>query len=169
MLVRHVADRTVFSYTAAMMLAAPRRSPLRALLLAALALAACGGAAKPAVGGSQMVLLPPRPADCELELVTVTAAEMMPGARFGAGGKYQMIGVVSLGLEQGTDVMSPAVKALVRTKACGYGGVVVSLMATGDTSHLQIGGNTIRTVAQTDVVFTVWGPVGTAADAPRRF
>jgi hypothetical protein len=66
----------------------------------------CGGPAKPAVGGSQSVILPPRPANCELEIITVRPEDMAPGARFGAGGQYQMIGVVALGLKQGTDVLS---------------------------------------------------------------
>jgi hypothetical protein len=92
-----------------------------ACFIVAIGTSACGGPAKPAVGGSQMVLLPPKPANCELELVTVGAADMMPGARFGAGGQLQMIGVVSLGLARGTDVMSPEVKNIVRAKACGYG------------------------------------------------
>ena len=115
-----------------------------------------------------MVLLPPKPATCELELVAVGPGDMMPGARFGAGGEYQMIGIVALGLEQGTDVMSPEVKNIVRAKACSYGGEVVSLLATGDSAHYQISGRSIRTVAQTDVVFTVWGPHAAAA-TPQRF
>ncbi|MBA3461038.1 MAG: hypothetical protein H0T46_13825 [Deltaproteobacteria bacterium] len=128
----------------------------------------CGGPSKPAVGGSQMVILPPRPANCELDIVTVRPEDMAPGARFGAGGQYQMIGVVALGLKQGTDVLSPEVRSLVRPKACGYGGEVVSLAAAGDSSHYVITGNTIRTVAQTDVLFTVWGP-RSAGTEPQRF
>ncbi|MBS1121729.1 MAG: hypothetical protein H6Q90_3957 [Deltaproteobacteria bacterium] len=139
------------------------------VFVAVTGLSGCGGHVKPAVGGSQTVLLPARPADCELELVTVQPEDMAPGARFGAGGQYQMIGVVSLGLQKGTDVMSSEVRKLVRPKACGYGGEVVSLLATGDSGHYQISGHSIRTVAQTDVVFTVWGPRATTTSAPQRF
>jgi hypothetical protein len=78
-----------------------------------------------------------------------------------------MIGIVSLGVARGTDVMSPEVRRLVRPKACGYGGTVVSLLATGDSSHYVISGNMVRTVSQTDVVFTVWGP--RTQSAPQRF
>ena len=101
----------------------------------------CGNS-RPAVGGAQAVYLPPRPPDCELELVT-------------------------LGLKQGTDVMSPEVRKLVRPRACGYGGTVVSLLATGDSGHYVISGNMVRTVTQTDVVFTVWGP--RTQSMPQRF
>ncbi len=141
-------------------------NPRISSVLLVVSLAGCG-APKPAVGGLQTVLLPARPANCPLELVVVGAGDMAPGARFGAGGQYQMIGVVSLGLAQGTDVMSPPIKNLVRTKACSYGGEVVSLLATGDSGHYVITGSMIKTVAQTDAVFTVWGPRD--ASAPRPF
>ncbi|CAN5324689.1 hypothetical protein BH11MYX1_BH11MYX1_34590 [soil metagenome] len=168
MLFAQIASRNVFASGSPRKVASKRPSARHHLFMAGVLLGACGGPAKPAVGGSQTVILAPRPADCELELVTVAPGDMMPGARFGAGGRYQMVGVVSIGLAQGTDVMSPAVKTLVRTKACGYGGEVVSLLATGDNTHLEISGDTIRTVAQTDVVFTVWGPL-VAVAAPQRF
>ena len=144
------------------------RISLGLVILAAAATANCGGPMKPAVGGAQTVVLPPRPADCELELVSVKPEDMAPGGRFGAGGQYQMIGIVAIGLDQGTDVMSPDVRKLVRPKACGYGGEVVSLLATGDSGHYVISGDSIRTVAQTDVVFTVWGPRA-ATPSPQRF
>jgi hypothetical protein len=117
----------------------------------------CGG---PAVGGSQMVVLAPKPPDCPLELVTIHPEDMAPGARFGAGGQYQMIGVVALGLDQGTNPMSPEVRKLVRPRACAYGGEVVSLLVGGDSSNGY--GR-----PQTDVVYTVWGP--RAASGPQPF
>jgi hypothetical protein len=145
---------------------------LKILLLAipGIGVSACVGSAKPApaVGGAQTVMLPPKPANCELELISVRAEDMAPGARFGAGGQYEMVGVVTLGLARGTDVMSPAVKSLVRAKACSYGGEVVSLSSTGDSGHYQISGNSIFTVVQTNAMFTVWGP-RVAAAGPQRF
>jgi hypothetical protein len=117
----------------------------------------CGG---PAVGGSQMVVLAPKPPDCPLELVTIHPEDMAPGGRFGAGGQYQMIGVVALGLDQGTNPMSPEVRKLVRPRACAYGGEVVSLLATGDSQHAG------QFRAQTDVVFTVWGPRTSSGPQP---
>ncbi len=128
------------------------RWPLLLLLLAA-----CGGG-PPAVGSTRMVMLPAKPANCPLELVAVQAGDMAPGARFGAGGQYQMIGAVSLGLAQGTDIMSESVRGLVRPRACAMGGEVVSLLATGDSGHYNITSTSITTTVQTDAVFTVWGP-----------
>ena len=129
--------------------------------------AACGGPSKPAVGEARMVMVPARPADCALQMVPVRPEDMAPGGQFGAGGQYQMIGAVTLGLAQGTDVMSEEVRKLVRPRACGMGGEVVSLLATGDSGHYEISGHNIRTVAQTDVVFTVWGP--RTAPTPQQF
>lgn len=131
------------------------------------ALAACGSP-KPAVSEVRMVMLPARPADCSLELVSVQAEDMAPSGRFGAGGEYQMIGAVTLGLAQGTEVMSEPVRALVRPRACAMGGEVVSLLATGDSGHYAISGSSIRTVLQTDAVFTVWGPRA-AKTGPEKF
>jgi hypothetical protein len=131
---------------------------MRICLVVALA-ASIGGCGGPAVGGSQMVVLAPKPADCPLELVTIHPEDMAPGGKFGAGGKYQMIGVVALGLDSGTNPMSPEVRKLVRPRACAYGGEVVSLLASGDSSNGH-------GVPQTDVVFTVWGPRTTSGPQP---
>jgi len=128
-------------------------------LVVALASSVSTGCGGPAVGGSQMVVLAPKPPDCPLELVTIHPEDMAPGGKFGAGGKYQMIGVVSLGLDQGTNPMSPEVRKLVRPRACGYGGEVVSLLASGDSSNGH-------GMPQTDVVFTVWGPRTSSGPQP---
>jgi hypothetical protein len=132
------------------------------------ALAACGGAVQPAVSDVRMVAMPSKPADCPIELVTVQPMDMAPGARFGGGGGYQMIGAVTLGLDKNVDVMSEPVRALVRPRVCAMGGEVVSLLAAGAANHLEISGNLIRTVEQTDVVFTVWAHAA-AAPAPQKF
>ncbi len=102
-------------------------------------------------------MLSPKPPDCPLALETVGAAEMMPGARFGPGGQYQMIGTVALGLPRGTDVLSESVRKLVRPRACAMGGAVLSLVGSGDAGHYGISGNRIVTVNQTDALFIVWG------------
>ena len=138
------------------------------LAMAGVAVAACGGPPRPAVGEVRTVMMPPRPADCALEIIAVDAEDMMPGARFGAGGQYQMIGVVSVGLPRGTDVLAEEVRALVRPRACAMGGEVVSLLATGDNGHFLITGRSITTIVQTEVGFTVWG-ARAAEPASQRF
>jgi hypothetical protein len=64
--------------------------------------------------------------------------------------------------------MSEPVRALVRPHACGMGGEVVSLLATGVGGHYVISGDSIRTIVQTDVVFTVWAHAN-AAPGPQKF
>ncbi len=141
----------------------------RCLLLVVSGLATgCGGAGAPAVGEVRMVVLPARPANCELELVSIQPDDMAPGHRFGGGGQYQMIGAITLGLTQGTDVMSEPIRALIRPRACAMGGEVVSLLATGDAGHYAITSTSITTVTQTDAAFTVWGPRA-APSGPQKF
>jgi hypothetical protein len=140
---------------------------MRTVLLVLL-LSSCGSS-KPAVSDVRMVMLPAKPSDCPLELVAVQPADMMPGARFGAGAGLSMIGAVTLGLDEGTDVMSEAVRALVRPRACAMGGEVVSLLASGTAGHYQISGSMIRTTAQTDAAFTVWAHVPAAGPGPEKF
>lgn len=137
-----------------------------ALGLASVWGAACGGQTT-AVSSMRTVVIPPRPPDCALQLVTVAPADMAPGANFGAGGKYQMVGVVGLGLPRGTDVLSPRVRELVRPRACAMGGEVVSIIGTGDATY-DVAGQPGRTHDQTNVTFTVWGPAAAVA-GPKAF
>jgi hypothetical protein len=122
----------------------------------------------PAIGETRTVVLPPRPADCSLELVSVQAADMAPGARFGGGDQYQMIGVIGLGLDPGVDVMSESVRALVRPRVCAMGGEVVSLLSGGDDHRAARVGRSTIDVVQTSIVFTVWAHTA-AAVVPQKF
>jgi hypothetical protein len=112
-----------------------------------IALAGCGGTA---VGEIRTGL--PRSAlvaSCPLSLESVTPAEMQPGARFGPGGEFEQIGIITLGAAQGTDPMSEAVRQEVRPRACAMGGEVISPMMAGDGANR-------RGYGQTNIAFTVW-------------
>lgn len=109
-----------------------------------LALAGCGAAVDVVRTGA------PRPArepDCALTLETVGPAERQPGARFGPGGEYEQVGVVTLGMTQGTDPMSEAVRREVRPHACAMGGEVIALLRASTNR---------RGYEQTTIVFSVW-------------
>jgi hypothetical protein len=122
-----------------------------------LAIAACHTG--PAVGVVNMGLPhASRPADCALELTAVTAADMAPGARFGEGGRYEMVGAVTIGADDGTSPYSPEIKQLVRPRACAMGGEVVSLLASGTSANAY--GH-----AQQNIAFQVWAKRSQAASA----
>ncbi len=110
-----------------------------------LALAGCGGTVVGVVRTGA-----PRPARepaCALTLETIDPAERPPGARFGAGGEYEQVGVVTLGTTLGTDPMSEDVLREVRPRACAMGGEVIALMSTVSSR---------RGYGQTDIAFSVW-------------
>jgi hypothetical protein len=123
-------------------------------------LAACGG---PAVGEVRTGLPhTSRPADCQLQLVTVSAADMAPGARFGSNGEYEMVGSVLIGADKGTDAFSDEVKKIVRPRACKMGGEIVSLLASGTDANLY--GH-----AQQSIAYTVWAKRSSAPSGPQTF
>lgn len=126
-----------------------------------LALAACGGGA---AVGEMRTGLPhaSRPADCQLELVSVTAGDMAPGAKFGSGGEYEMIGMVTIGADAGTDAFSEKMKQLVRPRACGMGGEIVSLLASGSDANAY--GH-----PQQSIAYTVWAKRSAAPSGPQAF
>jgi hypothetical protein len=105
---------------------------------------------------------PAKAASCPLEFASVSAGDMAPGAKFGSGGKYEMIGMVSIGAKEGTDAMSEEIRKLVRPRACAMGGEVVSLLATGAAQYRG------QFSAQQNISFTVWGPIS-AHQGPQRF
>ncbi len=124
------------------------------------ALAACGG---PAVGEVRTGLPhTSRPADCQLQLVSVSAGDMAPGARFGSGGEYEMIGMVTIGADSGTDAFSDEMKKLVRPRACRMGGEIVSLLASGSDANAY--GH-----PQQSIAYTVWAKRSTAPSGPQAF
>ena len=97
-----------------------------------------------------------RAAVCPLELTTVSAGDMAPGARFGDGGQYEMVGVISIGADEGTSPFSEPIKAIVRPRACAMGGEIVSLLANGTGANAY--GH-----AQQNLAFTVWAKRSQAA------
>ena len=123
-------------------------------------LVACGG---PAVGEVRTGLPhQARGENCQLELVSITASDMAPGARFGSGGQYEMVGMVTVGADEGTDAFSAKIKELVRPRACRMGGEVVSLLASGTDSNAY--GH-----AQQSIAYQVWARRNTAAPASSTF
>jgi hypothetical protein len=129
------------------------------LVVSTMALAGCG----PAVGEVRMgAPHPAKVADCPLEFVSVSANDMAPGAKFGSGGKYEMIGAVNIGADEGTDAMSEEIRKIVRPRACAMGGEVVSLLASGTAQYRG------KFRAQQNISFRVWGPIS-AQQGPQRF
>jgi hypothetical protein len=116
----------------------------------------------PAVGETRTVIRPAKSEDCKLELVSVTSAQMQSGAGFGSGGTYEMIGVISIGAEEGTDPMSEEIRRLVRPRACSMGGDVVTLLASGTGANR-------RGFAQQNIVYTVWATRPEDAATPKPF
>jgi hypothetical protein len=108
------------------------------------------------VQATQMKMLRPLPPDCPMQIVSVGAAEMMPNADFGPGGKYEMVGAITVEAPTGTDPMSPELRDKVRPEACRLGGAAVSLMVNG-TEAFQMRRSLVTTTQQT-LAFTVWGP-----------
>ncbi len=116
----------------------------------------------PAVGEVRMLVRPPKPESCDLQIVEVNAADMAPGAKFGPGGELEMVGSIMIGASDGTDAMSEDIRKLVRPRACAMGGDVVSLLASGTGSNR-------RGVPQQNIVFTVWGKQSRAPSPPQKF
>jgi hypothetical protein len=135
------------------------RAAMRSHLLIVL-LAACGA---PAVGETRMGLRHTgRPANCSLQLVSIQAGDMAPGARFGSGGELEMVGMVTIGADAGTDPFSEPMKQIVRPRACAMGGEVVSLLASGSDSNAY--GR-----PQQSIAYTVWARRATAPTGPQAF
>lgn len=131
------------------------------LVVSMMALAGCGPGAT--VGEVRMgAPHPAKVADCPLEFVSVSANDMAPGGNFGSGGKYEMIGAVNIRADEGTDAMSEEIRKIVRPRACGMGGEVVSLLASGTAPYRG------KFRAQQNISFTVWGPIS-AQQGPQRF
>lgn len=119
------------------------------------------------VKAMQTKILAPLPPNCPMQLVSVGAAEMMPNADFGPGGKYEMVGAITVEAPTGTDPMSPELRDQVRPEACRLGGVALSLLGNG-TEEFGQRRSLVTTTAQT-LAFTVWGPRSSAPAQPVNF
>lgn len=123
-----------------------------------LALAGCGGTVVGVVRTG--VPRPAREPACALTLESIDPAERQPGGRFGAGGEYEQIGVVTLGTTLGTDPMSEDVLREVRPRACAMGGEVIALMSAVSSR---------RGYGQTDIAFSVWAHRVARPTAPQAY
>src|SRR5580698_2181496 len=83
------------------------------------------------VQSMQSKILPPLAPNCPMQFVAVGAAEMMPKADFGPGGKYEMVGAITVEAPAGTDPMNPELRDQVRPEACKLGGTAISLLTNG--------------------------------------
>jgi hypothetical protein len=119
------------------------------------------------VQATQMKILAPLPPNCPMQMVSVGPAEMMPNADFGPGGRYEMVGAITVEAPAGTDPMSPELRDQVRPEACKLGGTAVSLMVNATTAY-QLRRSFVTTTQQT-LAFTVWGPRSNAPTKPVAF
>jgi len=127
-----------------------------ALLLSTTALACTTTVSGVHVQSVQTKMLPALPPNCPIRLVSVGPTEMAPNAEFGAHGKYEMVGSITVEAPEGTDPTSQEVRDQVRPEACKLGGAVVSLMVNA-TQAFQ-GRRSVVTTTQQTMAFTVWGP-----------
>jgi len=91
------------------------------LVLAVALLGACG----PTFSEARLASYPPRSDNCELDFVDATRAEMSPG------GKWRVVGYVSVEGLGGVDAFSPRNRELIRPRICQLGGVAVARAAEG--------------------------------------
>ncbi|MEO7331290.1 MAG: hypothetical protein ABI193_22125 [Minicystis sp.] len=130
------------------------------LIVLALALMACGGTS---VGVIKMGIRPPKPASCELKIVTVRPEDMAPGAAYGPNGEYEMIGALAVTGASGTDMMSEEVRQAVRPKACEMGGDVLSMLSSATYVANKWGAK------RESMNFNVWAKRPSTAAAPEKF
>ena len=91
-------------------------------LMVVLALvSACG----PTFSEARLVPYPPRSADCELDFIDATRADMS------VGGKWHIVGYVSVDGIDRTNPLSPANRSLVRPRLCELGGVAAAVAPVG--------------------------------------
>jgi hypothetical protein len=107
----------------------------RTIPLLALLAAACG----PNVSEMRLVAATPRAADCDLNFLQVTMADVAPG------GKYEILGHVTLSEQGVQDPLKEEYRAVVRPRACAMGGEAVAILASGTATPwaLSAGGTTI--------------------------
>jgi hypothetical protein len=119
------------------------RALLSGVLLAVVV--GCGAEARE----DRTVAPPPKPATCDVEVVSVNADDFAPGGRFGAGTEFRKLGTVDIGADKGVDPMSEPVRAAIRPRACAMGGDLVSFFP-------KRGGGSDYGYEQQDLVYTVW-------------
>jgi len=91
-------------------------------LLVALALVTgCG----PTFSETRLMPYPPRSADCELDFIDATRADMS------VGGKWHIVGYVSVDGIDRKNPMSPQNRSLVQPRLCELGGVAAAVAPVG--------------------------------------
>src|SRR5580698_7904740 len=105
------------------MQATARRRDYRGIGWGVLALlaSACG----PGVGEMRMAYAPPREPACSLDFLQFDMRDLAPG------GKYQVLGHVTLAQEGVQDPLQPQYREIVHPRACAMGGEAVGILATG--------------------------------------
>jgi len=91
------------------------------MVVALACLVGCG----PTFSEARLASYPPRSDNCELDFVDATRAEMSPG------GKWRVVGFVSVDGLGKVDPFSAQNKELVRPRICRLGGVAVARAADG--------------------------------------
>ena len=109
----------------------------RSLVTLMVAAAACG----PMVSESRLAFFPSRGDHCDLDFVQATGADMSPG------GKWRVIGYVSIGGIGKTDPFAPKNRDIVRPRICGMGGTAVAVAVTGMTETAINSGSTVTYAA----------------------
>jgi hypothetical protein len=113
------------------------------------------GCAATTVSVRRMKTAPPRPHDCELKLVEADMMELSP-----MGTKWDVLGFVSVGANDGLDPTSKEIRTMVRPKACEIGGTAVALMQSMNSTSSMGSSGAIQ--------FAVIRPKS-ASKAPSRF
>lgn len=108
---------------------------------------------------------PPRDESCELQIIQVTPEETRQGGKYGPGGEYEQIGMITLAAMGDTNAMSDMVKAAVRPRACAMGGEYVSLL----TSAIGASGMGVPYQATTYQVWAKRAPAPPASQTPQPF
>ncbi len=130
------------------------RMPTRSLSALVLCLAYCG---PEAIGVSRMMMAPPRPPTCELQVVQASMMELSPM------GKYDILGYVNVAQLSVPDPLAEANRAQVRPKACELGGTYIAIM----TSATNLNPWGIGKAGAT--VYAVLRDKSTAPVAPQKF
>ena len=91
------------------------------LLFASALVAGCG----PTFSQARLASYPPRSENCELDFIDATRADMSPG------GKWRVVGYVSVEGLGKADPLSPQNRTLSRPRICQLGGVAAALAPDG--------------------------------------
>lgn len=95
-------------------------------------LAGCG----PSVSEVRQASAPPRPENCDLELLQLKMEDLTPGS-----GTYEMLGSVILQETGIQDPMQPKYRDIVRPRACAMGGEGITILMSSSSAGAFGGGS----------------------------